>query len=75
MHFLATMCDLKFEKNLTASFYSKWFPKWNKISADFTFHVQFLGPTLSYKCQMYEYLKQSSVINVVNFFINCTSIL
>ena len=54
---------------------AKWFPKWNKISADFTFHVPFLRPILSYKCQMHEYLRQSSVINVSDFLINCTSIL
>ena len=28
----------------------KWFPKWNKKSADFTFHVPFFMPILIYKC-------------------------
>ena len=33
----------------------KWFSKWNEKSADFTFHVPFHRPILSYKWPMHTY--------------------
>ena len=53
---------------------TKWFPKWNKKSADLIFHAPFHKPILSYKWQMHEYLRQIFLMNVLNFFLKIISI-
>ena len=42
---------------------TKWFPKWNKKSADLIFHAPFHKPILSYKWQMHEYVFKTNFSN------------